>query len=410
MYGVAFAAGSCHSSFLSGGQCHNRYQNAISKRRPIATAATTMVLQVDEPADSMKALISEDGEKRLNIGIIGAGRIGQVHAENITFRLRNANLAGISSGSKQLADRCSLEHGCQPYYDYNELCEDPNVDAVCICSASNKHIDQIIAAARNGKHIFCEKPIATDLAEIDRALVEVRNAGVKLQVGFNRRFDQNYRRVRQGIMNGEIGDPHIVHIVSRDPSPPPIEYVATSGGIWLDCAIHDMDMVRFLVGDEVSEVYTLGAVNIMPEMEQYGDVDTSIVTLRFKNGVIGTIDNSRQAVYGYDQRCEVLGANGSISINNNYHNSATISTATEVRRDLPMNFFMDRYTDSFITEMGTFCEYVLNDAPNPCTGLDGRAPVVMAIAAKKSFEEGRPVSLEEVDIPLPIELLGWDGH
>ncbi len=406
MVGVlAFAAAATTTTWLGGVPAVN---GRAARRR--AARVATMVVQEPAPADSMKALRAEDGEPRLNIGIIGAGRIGQVHAENITFRLRNANLAGISSGSKELAERCSLENGCQPFYDYNALVEDPAVDAVCICSASNKHIEQIIAAARAGKHIFCEKPIATDLAEIDRALVEVKKAGVKLQVGFNRRFDQNYRRVREGIANGEIGQPHIVHIISRDPAPPPIEYVKTSGGIWLDCSIHDMDMVRFLVGSEVKEVYTMGAVNLNPEFEKYGDVDTSIVALTFENGVMGTIDNSRQAVYGYDQRCEVLGSGGSIMINNNYQNSAIISTGTEVRRDLPLNFFMDRYTDSFITEMDAFCEYVLNDGPNLCTGLDGRAPVVIAIAAKKSFEEGRPVSLEEVDRPLPDELLGWNGH
>lgn len=402
---LAFAAAATSSTWFGGAKSiHGRTCRRNTLR------VTSMVIQEPAPVDSLKALRPEEGEKRLNIGIIGAGRIGQVHAENITFRLRNANLVGISSGSKQLAERCSLENGCQPFYDYNALVEDPNVDAVCICSASNKHIEQIIAAARAGKHIFCEKPIATDLAEIDRALVEVKKAGVKLQVGFNRRFDQNYRRVREGIASGEIGQPHIVHIISRDPAPPPIEYVKTSGGIWLDCAIHDMDMVRYLVGSEVTQVYTVGAVNLNPEFEKYGDVDTSIVALTFENGVIGTIDNSRQAVYGYDQRCEVLGSGGSIMINNNYQNSAVISTATEVKRDLPMNFFMDRYTDSFIDSMAAFCDMVLHDGPNLCTGFDGRAPVVMAIAAKKSFEEGRPVKLSEVDLPLPVELVGWDGR
>ena len=139
-------------------------------------------------------------------------------------------------------------------------------------------------------------------------------------------------------------------------------------------------------------------------------MDTSIVTLRFSNGVIGTIDNSRQAVYGYDQRCEVLGSGGSIQINNNYQNSAVISNANAVKRDLPMNFFMDRYTDSFIVELNEFCDAVLNDKPIPCTGLDGRAPVVIALAAKKSYEEQRPVKLSEVDLPLPEILVGWDGQ
>lgn len=366
--------------------------------------------QVPVPQESLKAVNPAPTERRLNIGIIGAGRIGQVHADNITFRLRNANLVGVSSGSRQLAERCSLAHGCEPYFDYHELIEDPSVDAVCICSASNQHTDQIIAAARAGKHIFCEKPIDTSLEVIDKALVEVRKAGVKLQVGFNRRFDQNYRRVREAIIDGEIGTPQILHIISRDPSPPPLEYVKNSGGIWMDCSIHDMDMSRYLIGSEVEEVYTLGAVNIDPDIEKFGDVDTSIVTLRFENGVIGTIDNSRQAVYGYDQRCEVLGSGGSIQINNNYQNSAIISNDKAVKRDLPLNFFMDRYTDSFIVELNEFCDAVLDETPVPCTGLDGRAPVVIALAAKKSFEEKRPVKLTEVDLPIPEELKGWDGQ
>lgn len=367
-------------------------------------------MSVEVPQESLKAVVPSTTERRLNIGIIGAGRIGQVHADNITFRLRNANLVGVSSGSRKLAERCSLAHGCQPYYDYQQLLENPDLDAVCICSASNQHTAQIIAAAKAGKHIFCEKPIDTDLESIDEALVEVKKAGVKLQVGFNRRFDQNYRRVREAIVSGEIGTPQIMHIISRDPSPPPLEYVKNSGGIWMDCAIHDMDMSRFLMGSEVSEVYVLGAVNIDPAIEEYGDVDTSIVTLRFSNGVIGTIDNSRQAVYGYDQRCEVLGSGGSIQINNNYQNSAVISNSSAVKRDLPMNFFMDRYTDSFIVEMNEFCDAVLNERPVPCTGLDGRAPVVIALAAKKSFMEKRPVKVSEVDLQLPPELVGWDGQ
>lgn len=366
--------------------------------------------QVPVPQESLKAVNPAPSERRLNIGIIGAGRIGQVHADNITFRLRNANLVGVASGNRQLAERCSLANGCEPYFDYHELIEDPSVDAVCICSASNQHTKQIIAAARAGKHIFCEKPIDTSLEVIDEALVEVRKAGVKLQVGFNRRFDQNYSRVRQAIMDGEIGTPEILHITSRDPAPPPLEYVKNSGGIWMDCSIHDMDMSRFLIGAEVEEVYTLGAININPEIEEFGDVDTSIVTLRFANGVIGTIDNSRQAVYGYDQRCEVLGSGGSIQINNNYQNSAVISNSTAVKRDLPLNFFMDRYTDSFIIELNDFCDAVLNETPVSCTGLDGRAPVVIALAAKKSFVERRPVKTSEVDIPLPEELKGWDGQ
>lgn len=409
---TAFVPSSFHSQWVRPSTTHPKSAHAalspLSTRPSARPSAVRMSVPV--PKESLKAFAPTTDEPRLNIGIIGAGRIGQVHADNITFRLRNANLVGVSSGSRKLAERCSLEHGCQPYYDYHELIENPAIDAVCICSASNQHTTQIIAAARAGKHIFCEKPIDTSLDVIDEALREVRKAGVKLQVGFNRRFDQNYRRVRKAIENNEIGTPQILHIVSRDPAPPPIEYVKTSGGIWMDCSIHDMDMARYLIGSEVEDVYTLGAVNINPEIAQYGDVDTSIVTLRFKNGVIGTIDNSRQAVYGYDQRCEVLGSGGSIHINNNYQNSAVISNSSAVKRDLPLNFFMDRYTDSFIVELNEFCDAVLHNKPVPCTGLDGRAPVVIALAAKKSFQEKRPVKLSEVETPLPPELVGWDGQ
>lgn len=403
---LAFAVGVTASPFL--GTKKTSFTCVLPSRSPRTAPGTTMTLDV--PVESLQAVMPKDDEKRVNIGIIGAGRIGQVHADNITFRLRNANLVGIASGSRELAERCSLEHGCQPFYDYNELIEDPKVDAVCICSASNQHTAQIIAAARAGKDIFCEKPIDTDLEVIDQALSEVRKAGVKLQVGFNRRYDQNYRRLHDAILNGEIGDPQILHITSRDPSPPPLEYVKNSGGIWLDCSIHDMDMSRYLIGDEVEEVYTLGAVNIDPAIKEYNDVDTSIVTLRFRNGVIGTIDNSRQAVYGYDQRAEVLGSGGSIQINNNFQNSAVISNSSEVKRDLPLNFFMDRYTESFISELNEFCQVILEDKPVQCTGLDGRAPVVIALAARKSYMEKRPVKLSEVDRPMPADLVGWDGQ
>lgn len=379
-----------------------------ARRRCVTTSAASTPPATREI--DVAALVDPEDEPRLRVGIIGAGRIGQVHADNITFRLRNATLAGVQSGSRVLAERCSLAHGCQPYYDYHDMLENPDVDAVCICSASDRHTEQIIASAEAGKHVFCEKPIDLNLSEIDRALCAVKHSGVKLQVGFNRRFDTNYARVRRAITDGEIGSPHMVHITSRDPSPPTLDYVKSSGGIWLDCSIHDLDMSRFLIGDEVEEVYALGAVNIDQAIKQYGDIDTSIITLRFKNGVIGTVDNSRKAVYGYDQRCEVLGSGGSIHINNNYNNSAVISDSKAVKRDLPLHFFMERYTESFINEMDQFCDAVLNEKPVPCTGLDGRAPVVIALAAKKSYVEKRPVRISEVDIPLPAELQGWDGQ
>jgi myo-inositol 2-dehydrogenase/D-chiro-inositol 1-dehydrogenase len=252
-------------------------------------------------------------------------------------------------------------------------------------------------AAQASKHIFCEKPIDYDLAKIDAALEAVEKASVKLQIGFNRRFDPNFRKVRTMIAEGKIGKPHIIRITSRDPTPPPISYVKVSGGMFLDMTIHDFDMARFLMGDEVTQVYAAAGVRIDPEIGKAGDVDTAVIVLRFANGAIGTIDNCRKAPYGYDQRVEALGSLGSIATGNCYPNAAVVSTAESVRRDLPLNFFMDRYLESFGNELRAFVEAVVEDKPTPVSGQDGRAPVVMALAARKSYEEGRPVTLQEID-------------
>jgi myo-inositol 2-dehydrogenase/D-chiro-inositol 1-dehydrogenase len=260
----------------------------------------------------------------------------------------------------------------------------------------------VIQAARAGKHIFCEKPIDHSLSKIDLALHEVKKSGVKFQVGFNRRFDANFSRVRAAVTEGEIGTPHLMHIVSRDPGPPPISYVKVSGGIFLDMTIHDFDMARFLVGDEVESIYTAGGVRVDPEIGKAGDLDTVVIVLQFRNGVIGTIDNSRQAVYGYDQRVEILGSKGAITTENCYPNQAILSTGTAVQRDLPLHFFMDRYTESFVSELRAFVQAILRNKPVPVNGMDGRIAVVMGLAARKSYDERRPVQLNEVAQAEPL--------
>ena len=266
--------------------------------------------------------------KQIRIGIIGAGRIGKVHAETIAFRLPEAEPVVIADvkvqAAQEVAARCGIAHVANTA---EEVIADRNVDAVLICSSTDTHADLVVAAAKAGKHIFCEKPIDHSLAKIDRALAAVKTAGVKLQVGFNRRFDSNFARVRQAVISGEIGAPHLMHIISRDPAPPPPAYVKVSGGMFLDMTIHDFDMARFLIGDEVEEIYTAGAVMVDPEIGKAGDLDTALIVLRFKSGVIGTIDNSRKAVYGYDQRVEILGSGGSIATANCYPNEAEIGRA-----------------------------------------------------------------------------------
>ncbi|MEA3351055.1 MAG: inositol 2-dehydrogenase [Chloroflexota bacterium] len=335
---------------------------------------------------------------KINVGLIGAGRIGRVHAEHLAYRIPEANLVAISDIFVEAAEKLASDFQIPAAYKHHRrIMEDDSIEAVIICSSTDTHAQMIAEAAAVGKHIFCEKPIDHDLGKIDRVLAAVEQAGVKLQVGFNRRFDPNFRRVQESIASGSIGDPHILRITSRDPSPPPIEYIKVSGGIFLDMTIHDFDMARFLIGSEVDEIYVAGGVMVDPDIGKAGDIDTAIITLRFENGVIGSIDNSRQAVYGYDQRVEVFGSGGCITADNNYPNTTLISDAQRVHRDLPLNFFMDRYIESYIAEMKAFVQCVWKDETPLVTGVDGRIPVVMGYAAKKSYAENRPVKLSEVD-------------
>ncbi|MDY6876190.1 MAG: inositol 2-dehydrogenase [Chloroflexota bacterium] len=336
---------------------------------------------------------------KVNVGLIGAGRIGRLHAEHLAFSIPQANLLAVSDIILETAQKCAADLGIPTAtQDHRIIMENPDIEAVVISSSTDTHSQMIEEAAGAGKHIFCEKPIDFDLGRIDRALAAVEQAGVKLQIGFNRRFDPNFRRVRELVAAGQIGEPHILRITSRDPAPPPIEYIKVSGGIFLDMTIHDFDMARYLVGSEVEEVYVAAGVMVDPAIGKAGDVDTAVITLRFENGVIGTIDNSRQAVYGYDQRVEVFGSGGCISADNDYPNTAVISDGQSVHRDLPLYFFIERYTDSYIAEMKVFVECVQQDEMPPVTGIDGRIPVVMGYAAAKSYEENRPVKLSEITL------------
>jgi len=334
---------------------------------------------------------------KVTVGLIGAGRIGRLHAEHLALRIPQANLVAVSDIILEAAQKCGAEFGIPTAtQDHRVIMENPDIDAVIICSSTETHALMIEEAAGAGKHIFCEKPIDFDLARIDRALAAVEEAGVKLQVGFNRRFDPNFRRVRELVAAGKIGEPHILRITSRDPAPPPIEYVKVSGGIFLDMTIHDFDMARYLIGSEVEEVYVAAGVMVDPAIGEAGDVDTAVITLRFENGVIGTIDNSRRAVYGYDQRVEVFGSGGMVAVSNNTPDSAVVSDAQSIHGPLPLYFFIERYVDSYIAEMEAFIECIQQDQTPPVTGVDGRVPVVMGYAARKSYEENRPVRLDEI--------------
>ena len=326
---------------------------------------------------------------KLRIGIIGAGRIGKLHANNLVNRVPDAEVVAISDvyapAAKELAEKLGVPKFCD---DYREILEDPRIDAVFICSSTDTHSPISIEAARAGKHIFCEKPIDHDLDKIQAVLEEVKKAGVRYQVGFNRRFDRNFRRVREVVQNGGIGDVQIVKVTSRDPAAPPISYVKLSGGIFVDMTIHDFDMVRYLSGSEVEEVSAVGACLVNPEIGQAGDVDTCIITLKFANGALGVIDNSRQAVYGYDQRIEVFGSKGCITADNETPNNTTLYTADGVQKEKPLWFFLERYNDAFIAEENSFVDACLNGTDTAVGAFDGLQPVLIAIAAKESCEKG----------------------
>ncbi|MCP5524811.1 MAG: inositol 2-dehydrogenase [Verrucomicrobiales bacterium] len=337
-------------------------------------------------------------QSRITLGLIGTGRIGRLHAEHLRFRLSAADLRAVTDlnrdSAQACADRCGIVRVAA---DHHEILADPEIQAVVVCSPTDTHADIIEAAAEAGKHVFCEKPIEVSLPRIDRVLSVVEHAGVLLQIGFNRRFDANFRRIRQAVAEGEIGTPHQLHIISRDPGPPPVEYIRQSGGIFLDMTIHDFDMARFLIGSEVEEVYATGGVRIDPAIGEAGDLDTATILLKFADGTVGIIENSRKAVYGYDQRVEVFGSKGSIEAGNNYPNTCRIAGAEGVGRDLPLNFFMDRYTQSYLDEMAQFLEAIVTGGRPPVSGVDARAPVVMAMAARLSVQENRPVKLAEIE-------------
>jgi len=336
--------------------------------------------------------------KNLQIGVIGVGRIGKLHCENLVYSVPNAKVTAV-------ADPCMTEEIRQwaedlgitnCYKEADRIINDPSIDAVFICSATDTHADFIIQAAKANKHIMCEKPIHTDLNKIKEALAEAEKAGVKLFVGFVRRFDHNHKKVADTVAKGLLGDPHIVKVTSRDPEEPPMSYVESSGGIFVDMMIHDFDMARYLSGSEITEVTAYGTVKINEDFKKYGDVDTATVMLKFENGALGLIDNSRAARYGYDQRTEVHCGKGCVQVQNDLTTTASISTAEGVTADKPTWFFLERYNQAFITEAKAFIDAVLNDTACPVDGEDGLKSVVAAIAAKKSLDEGRSVKISEI--------------
>lgn len=336
----------------------------------------------------------------VKVGIIGAGRIGQVHLKSIVSGVPNAKVVAIADpymtdAARELAETFGVKN---IYDDYKKILDDPEVDAVLICSSTDQHAKQSLEAIAAGKHIFCEKPIDPDLAKIEevKAALAASPKKLKYQVGFNRRFDHNYGTMQKAVKDGKIGDVQFVRISSRDPEPPNPKYVAVSGGIFMDMMIHDLDMLRFLAGCEVEELYVQGAVLVDPEIGKAGDVDTVTITALMENGALATIDGSRKAVYGYDQRGEVFGSKGCVTSSNDANSNVILSCEDGIIGEKPLFFFLERYMGSYQEEMRQFINCVENDTVEPAGIDDGLMSVKLAKACKISLDEHRPVKISEI--------------
>ncbi len=334
----------------------------------------------------------------IKVGIIGAGRIGRVHGESISKYVKNAEVKAIADpflndNTKAWAASMGIQ---ECYTDYKKILEDPEIAAVLICASTDQHSPLSIEALKAGKHVFCEKPIDHDVNKIKEVLDVVKSSGKKYQVGFNRRFDHNFKAVHDAVAAGKVGKQQIIKITSRDPEPPSIDYVKVSGGIFLDMTIHDFDMVRYLSGSEVEEVYAEGSVTVDPAIGEAGDIDTAIITLKLANGATAVIDNCRAACYGYDQRAEVFGTEGCVAIGNDSVSNAVFSGKDGVVSEKPMFFFLERYMAAYANEVDQFVEAIVNGTETPVNANDGLQPVLIGLAAKKSVAEHRPVKIAEI--------------
>lgn len=336
-------------------------------------------------------------DKKINVAIIGVGRIGSIHFKNLK--------SNDSVNIKYLCDIAADDSWKKKYEgytvitDYEEVLSDSSVDAVLICTPTDLHPAMVSAAAKAGKNIFCEKPLGFDMNEILNSYEDVKKSNIIMGVGFNRRFDKNFYRIVEHRQLGNIGEPQVLKITSRDPEPPSIDYVKHSGGLFMDMMIHDFDMARFIPDHEITEVYATGANLIDPAIADAGDIDTAIVTLTYDNGMIGVIDNSRQAVYGYDQRIELFGSKGMAKANNVNDTTTEYYSSEDVQSDKPMFFFLQRYMDAYKSEIEQFISLVEGkEIGDRVLGSyeDGIKAIKLAEAAAKSLKDKKPVKIEDL--------------
>lgn len=334
----------------------------------------------------------------IKIGIIGIGRMGKIHLENLSNKIKDVEvLAVVNPGDE--GQEFALDHGIKNVSNnINTIIENPEIDAVVISAPSSTHSEYAIKSAQAGKAIFCEKPIDMSLKKANETISIISELKVPIMIGFNQRFDKNFSKVKDEISKGKIGNLRNLHIISRDPQPPPISYIKNSGGLFKDMTIHDFDMARFIMGCEVIEVFAYGNCLIDSAIGDAGDIDSATVLLKFENNAMATIENSREAKYGYDQRLEVFGSKGVIKVENPLKSDLNILTEAGTKSDRHLNFFMDRYEASYLEEIKCFIDALNSGKPMPVSGEDGLKAMIIAEAANTSLLENRPIKINSIKI------------
>ena len=327
----------------------------------------------------------------VTLTLIGAGRIANVHADAIAAH-PGSRLAAVTDALPEAAQALAQRSGAE-HRSTEDIAADPAIDGVLICTPTDTHADLIESFARAGKHVFCEKPVDLDIARAEQVVGIARKAGVKLMLGFNRRFDPNFAAARRAIDEGRIGAVEMVTITSRDPGAPDLAYASRSGGIFRDMTIHDLDMARFLLGEEPVSVSAHASVLIEPKLREIGDHDSATVILETASGKQAVITNSRRATYGYDQRIEVHGSEGVVDVANFHENTMRIGTAEGYTTAPLMNFFMTRYIPAYASEIAEFIASIAEDRAPSATGEDGVIALRLADACVESVETGRRVGV-----------------
>ena len=333
--------------------------------------------------------------RNLRFGIVGLGRMGKIHFDNINLNIKQATILGVSNLNPENKKWVKERSDAKIYDHYDKMVRDSKIDAIIISSPTSFHIEHINIALKAGKAIFCEKPVELSFKKVKLIKDSIKDSKVPFMVGFNRRYDQSMQKIKKSIKNGTIGTPQIIGITSRDPAPPDINYLKTSGGLFLDMAIHDFDMACFLNENPVESVYSTGSVFGDKQIKNLGDVDTAVTTLNFENGSIATINNSRKAAYGYDQRVEVFGDLGMCATNNQLPDNHFISDKNGIHTPRPIGFFLERYADSYRSIIKEFISCLIEKREMPNGINSGLNSLHISLAAKKSFQEKRVVYLKE---------------